>query len=67
MTHHEISQNLTEVFRDIFDDTSLVIRDDMTAQEVAKWDSISHIDMICLVEDKFKIQLTTKDDRTSVM
>jgi acyl carrier protein len=60
MTRNEITEKLTDVFRDVFDDDSIVIREDMTAKDVQNWDSISHVDMICGVEAAFDIQLTTR-------
>ena len=61
MTRSEISNQLNEVFREVFDDKSIVVRDDLTAKDVPNWDSVSHIDMICAVEDKFKTRLSTRD------
>jgi len=61
MTKAEITEKLTAVFREVFDDASIVIRDDMTAKDVANWNSVSHIDMICMVEEAFGIQLTTRE------
>ena len=61
MTRPEVAQKLTGVFRDVFEDESIVIREDMTAKDVANWNSVTHIDMICMVEEAFKVQLTTRD------
>ncbi len=61
MTRTEITQKLTDIFRDIFEDEKIVIRDDLTAKDVEQWNSVSHIDMICMVEEAFEIQLTTKE------
>jgi len=60
MTRPEITEKLTAIFRDLFEDPSIVVTDGMTARDVKKWDSISHIDMICAVERAFKIRLTTR-------
>lgn len=60
MTRSEISERLTTVFRSVFDDPTLVICDEMTAKDVEHWDSVSHIDMICMVEDTFKLKFTTR-------
>ena len=49
------------VFRDIFDDDSIVLRDDMTAADVENWDSLNHIDMIVAIESEFKIRFTTAE------
>jgi len=57
----DTQQRLQTVFRDIFDDDSIVLRDDMTAADVKNWDSLNHIDLIVAVEREFKIKLTTAD------
>jgi acyl carrier protein len=57
----DIQQRLTSVFRDVFDDDTLSIRPDLTADEVENWDSLTHIDMITAVEHEFKIRFTTGD------
>ena len=54
-------QSLTAVFRDVFDDPTLVLREDMTAADVPNWDSLNHIDLIVAVERKFKVKFTTRD------
>ncbi|HEY0801260.1 MAG TPA: acyl carrier protein [Steroidobacteraceae bacterium] len=61
MTHAEIHQQLTGVFRDIFDDPALAISDSTTANDVEGWDSITHIDLINAVEKSFRVRLNTKD------
>jgi acyl carrier protein len=57
----EIMETLTPIFHEVFDNPSLVLRDDMTAADVEKWDSLSHIDMIVAVEHKFKIKFVTRE------
>jgi acyl carrier protein len=61
MTHADIHQRLTGVFRDIFDDPSLEISDATTANDVADWDSITHINLINAVEKSFQVRFNTKD------
>lgn len=57
----DTQQRLQGIFRDIFDDDSIVLRDDMTAADVHNWDSLNHIDLIVAVEREFKIKFTTAD------
>ena len=57
----EIMETLTGIFREIFDNPSLVLHDAMTAADVENWDSLNHIDLIVAVEKKFKVKFTTKD------
>jgi acyl carrier protein len=61
MTHAEIHQQLTGVFRDIFDDPDLEISDATTANDVEDWDSITHISLISAVEKSFQVRFNTKD------
>jgi acyl carrier protein len=61
MAKAEITEKLTGVFREVFDDESIVLRDEMTAKDVQNWNSVSHIDMICLVEEVFDLRLTTRE------
>jgi acyl carrier protein len=61
MTHPEIHQKLTSVFRDVFDDPTLEISDATTAKDVEDWDSIMHVNLIVAVEKAFGTSFTTKD------
>ena len=61
MNASDIREELTKLFRDVFDDDSLALRDDMTAKEVEGWDSLTNIDLVVAVEKRFNIKLTTKD------
>lgn len=53
MTDAEIYGTLTPLFRDIFDDDDIVLRPDMTADDVPEWDSMSHIRLVLSVERQF--------------
>ncbi len=57
----DTKERIQEAFRDIFDDNSIMLRDDMTAADVKNWDSLNHIDMIVAVESEFKIKFTTAE------
>jgi acyl carrier protein len=61
MDHAEIHQKLTLVFRDVFDDPTLDISEATTAEDVAGWDSIMHVNLIVAVEKAFGASFTTKD------
>jgi acyl carrier protein len=61
MQDAEIRTELTDVFREVFDDASIEIRDAMTAKDVEEWDSLNHINLIVAVEQKFGIRFTTKE------
>ena len=56
MTKEEITGKVQEIFRDIFDEPTLVINGEMTADDVDAWDSLNHINLISAIEKEFKIR-----------
>ncbi len=59
MEESSLRTQITETFRDVLGDPKLELRDELTAQEVEGWDSISHINLIVALETRFKVKLTT--------
>lgn len=57
----KIETKLQDVFRDVFQDDSLVILPEMTAGDVDKWDSITHLIMISKVEEVFNVSFRLKE------
>ena len=53
MTLNEIFARLNEVFRDVFDDDSIVVKPATTADDIEDWDSLEHITLISAVEKEF--------------
>ncbi len=58
MTRDQVIERLTDVLIDTFDDDDLVYRDDLTAHDVAGWDSLSNIRFMVAVEQAFGTRLT---------
>ena len=61
MTREEIISKLTEIFHEVFNDDSIVLRDDMTANDVDSWDSLTHMLMITKVEEDFGIKFKLRE------
>lgn len=61
MERTEIVERLTVIFRNVFTDNGLVITDEMTSNDVEKWDSLTHMLMISEVETAFGIKFKLKD------
>ncbi|MBB4641013.1 acyl carrier protein [Rhizorhapis suberifaciens] len=61
MTEAEIYDALTQIMRDIFDDEELVIGPETRAEDVAGWDSQSHISLIVAAEQRFGIRFLTSE------
>ena len=43
-------KKLTKVFREVFDDDSIELTPETTANDIDDWDSIEHINLIAAVE-----------------
>ena len=61
MEKSEIYERLTGVFRDVFDDDTIVVRPELTAEDVDEWDSLSHIRLVLTVEKVFNITLSASE------
>ncbi len=54
-------ENLTGIVRRVFDDDSIVLSPETTANDVTGWDSLSHVNLIVAIEAAFRIQFTQKE------
>ncbi|HQY10561.1 MAG: acyl carrier protein [Ferruginibacter sp.] len=56
-----ITEKLAAIFRNVFNDDAIILRDDLTANEVANWDSLTHMLMIGEVEKVFSVRFKLKE------
>ena len=61
MERQDIVEKLTGIFKSIFGNASLELKEEMTANDVENWDSLSHMQMISEVEKEFDIKFKLKD------
>jgi acyl carrier protein len=47
---------LNGIFRQVFDDNSIVLTRDTTADDIDDWDSLSHLNLVIAVEMKFGVK-----------
>lgn len=52
---------ITKVFRETFDDESLRISSETTADDIDGWDSVSHVQLFMAVETEFELSLTPEE------
>jgi acyl carrier protein len=52
---------LAGIFRTLFNDPSLALRDDLTARDVDGWDSLNHVNLMILIEEEFGVRFTTAE------
>jgi len=51
----DVLKELTEVFQMVFEDDSIVLSREMTADDYDGWDSMSHVTLLMAVEDHFGV------------
>jgi len=52
----EITEKLTNVFREVFDNETISLHEEMTANDVDAWDSLSHVNLMIAIELAFDIE-----------
>jgi len=56
-----INSRLTEIFRKVFNNGSLILRDDLTANHVDNWDSLTHMLLISEIEASFDVKFKLRE------
>lgn len=56
MNHGDIYEALTEIFREVFDDPALTATPELSAADVAEWDSFNHINIVVAAEQRFGVK-----------
>ena len=52
----DLKERLTRVFRTVFDNESIELTPELTADDVDEWDSLSHINLMIAIELEFGIE-----------
>lgn len=61
MTREEVSKIVQDIFRDVFDDDSLIITDTTNSDDIEDWDSLEHISLIVSMEKEFNMSFDIKE------
>ena len=61
MNRTELKERLNEVFRDVFDDSRIIVNENTTSDDIEDWDSLEHINLIEAVEQEFHMQFQMKE------
>ncbi len=57
-------EEITPVFREVFDDDSINLTRGTTADDVEEWDSLTHMNLVIALELKFKIKFALGELQT---
>ncbi len=61
MSDEAILETVTELLREVFDDPVLHVTKQTSAKDVPGWDSMKQVMILLAVEEKFDIQLSTRE------
>ena len=61
MERTEILKKVNDIFKEVFEDDSLVITEQTTANDIEDWDSLMHITLISAIEQVFGFKFAMKD------
>jgi acyl carrier protein len=64
LTRDEIMEQLTQVFRSVFDDDNIRLTPSTGAADIEEWDSLNQIKIILACEHSFKIKLNARKVNT---
>tara|TARA_B100000959_G_C14516001_1_gene433347 strand:+ start:206 stop:448 length:243 start_codon:yes stop_codon:yes gene_type:complete len=56
MNRDEIFNAVQDIFRDVFDDTNLMINDSTNSSTIEDWDSLNYVSLVVAIEKEFEIK-----------
>jgi acyl carrier protein len=54
----QIQENLSQIFHDVFEDDSILVTRDLTADKVEGWDSLTHVRLLLTIERKLGVKIS---------
>ena len=61
MDEQQIYAQLEGIFQDVFDEDSIQLTPQLSAKDVDGWDSLTHIQLMLIVERAFKVKFSTSE------
>jgi len=61
MSEEQLYLKLNEIFREVFDDESIIVSAETTTNDIDKWDSLMHINLLYAIEDEFGIRFDMEE------
>lgn len=63
MEKKELTDKLTEIFREVMDNDEIVLNDETTSEDIEEWDSLSHIELIDVIGKELGVKITSIEFR----
>ena len=64
MDPKKLHDRVQAIFRNVFDDPKLVIKDETAAKHIRDWDSLAQINLVASAEEAFKVRFQTAEIRS---
>jgi acyl carrier protein len=61
MDDAEIYARLTKIFGDVFDEDEIAVTPELSAKDVARWDSLTHVRLMLTVEKAFHTKFSARE------
>ena len=61
MTRSEVFEKMNRIFRDNFDDESIVLTDSTSAEDIEDWDSLEQINLVVAIQDEFHVKFNIQE------
>lgn len=61
MERQAIYEKLTEIFREVMDNESIVLCDSTNADDIEEWDSLAHVQLMTAIQKVFKVKITARE------
>ncbi len=58
MSREDILEKIIEICADVFDDESIELTEESSAEEIEAWDSLAQLNIVSDIEDEFDISLS---------
>lgn len=59
MDNRDVYSQLTEIFREVFDDDTITLTPGTTAADIRDWDSAAHVNLVVAIETRLGIRFKT--------
>ena len=64
MDPKKLHDRVQAIFRNVFDDPKLIIKDETAAKHIRDWDSLAQINLVAGAEEAFKVRFQTAEIRS---